>query len=563
MSSPAASSAALLPPTRATLLSWMLQPSTAKGLRFADGDGWDYWPYDRLATRIRELAGGLAAAGVEGDDVVVLAVPNGPFFVLAFFAVLLAGAIPAPVAPPAFGQDLHAYQADLAGRLSVARPRLLLTVPGLRDAVAPGCVNAGIPVACEPDLGPPEPGRAGRPPAELALLQFTSGSTGKPRAVRVPYRALEANAWAIGSWLAMRPGDVTASWLPMYHDMGLVGCLITPVMHQTDLWLMSPQQFLRDPVRFLRCFGERGASLTAMPPFGLEHIVRRVHPGQLNDLDFSGWRAVIVGGQRVSAGVLDHFAQALAPHGLAGRALLPAYGLAEATLAVTGLPLPDQWRSLPLDPRSAAVGHRVRARPGEANVIVGCGYPLHDVVVTIRSAGGTPLPEDHLGEITVSGPSVAAGYHGAVAGSPATKLVAGELFTADIGFLSRGQLFVLGRRGDSIKVRGRMVIADDIEVALADRGLTAHHMAVLLGNDASGPVAVLVLDSTDTDLGLAISVLTRMAGGARTEVVRVTRGQIPRTTSGKVRRAILWDNYLAGRLASVTDDADPWLRGKR
>jgi acyl-CoA synthetase (AMP-forming)/AMP-acid ligase II len=543
MRSTTASPAALWSPAHTAVLNWVSHPNPGRGLRFADGDGWDYWPYDRMAARIRELAEGLAEAGVECGDVVVVVAPNGPSFVAAFFATMLAGGIAAPVAPPVFGQDLAEYGMALAGRLTVARPRFLLTVPRLRETVAPGGAAAGVPVVCEADLPRvPHPRTSHRALADLALLQFTSGSTGRPRAVRVPYRSLAANARAISAWLAMGPGDATASWLPMYHDMGLVGCLITPILSQTDLWLMSPGQFLRDPLRFLRCFGEGGASLTAMPPFGLEHIVRRVAAEQLGNFDFSAWRAVIVGSQRISARVLDRFAQALAPYGFARHALLPAYGLAEATLAVTGLALPDEWSGFPLDPRSLAEGL-------PADVVVGCGFPLRDVVVTIRCDGGTPLPEQHLGEIVVEGPSLAAGYHGGGTRPAASKLSNGQLFTGDIGFLSAGQLFVLGRRGDSIKIRGRTVSADDVEVAMQDHGLAVHRLAVLLGHDAGGPVAVLVVEGRgDHHLTSGISVLTRMAEGARIDVIRVARGKIPRTTSGKVRRPILWRTYLAGEL---------------
>nr|WP_230416354.1 AMP-binding protein [Micromonospora tarapacensis] len=282
--------------------------------------------------------------------------PAGPEFVGALFGTLLAGATASPLAPPATFGDPDRYAEHLAAALAVMRPRLVVVDTGSASALAGAAAHAGVPTVDVAELpgghataagtGGPRGGAAATP-ARPALLQFTSGTTGTVRGVRVPVPALEANVAAIRDWLEMTPDDPTASWLPVHHDMGLVGCLLAPIVTGADLWLLTPAEFVRRPTRFLECFGRHGARLTAMPGFGLAHVVRRVRAEQLAGLDFGRWRAVIVGAERIQPATLDDFAGLLAPYGLRREALLPAYGLAEATLAVSGLPLRTGWRQAP------------------------------------------------------------------------------------------------------------------------------------------------------------------------------------------------------------------------
>ncbi|MGH3189863.1 MAG: AMP-binding protein [Streptosporangiaceae bacterium] len=521
------------------LLEWLDRPTADHGIRFARGDAdWEFWPYERLAELVSRAAAGLLAAGVQEREVVSLVQRSGPEFVAVLFGTMAAGATPSLAAPPMRFQGKAGYIGHLENVLTAARPSLIVTEPELvpelggltRSLPGPRVIAAG-------ELIRAGTRRAGlRPQAPLALLQFTSGSTRQPRGVRVPFGALEANVLAIQRWLEMADGDSTASWLPVHHDMGLIGCLLTPVCSQTDLWLLSPEQFIKRPRRYLHCLGALGATLTAMPGFGLDYIVRRVRPEALAGLDFSRWRAVIVGAERIHPGTLERFHDLCAPFGLRRSALLPAYGLAEASLAVTGLPLGEEWT----------------CSPGpHGDPVVGCGRPLLGMSVEIVEQDGRSAEDGAPGEIVVGGPSVAAGYAGPPAAGLGTAFAGDALRTGDAGFISADQLFVLGRLGDGVKVRGRMVFAEDLEAAIVSCGVPAHRVVVLAGIADGTPTVVALIERAAHDwLARARAVLPRRAEGARVIVLGVSRGAIVKTSSGKPQRARLWRALLRGNLDS-------------
>src|SRR3984957_6471218 len=549
--------------SRRTLLSWCVNPKTGPGIHFSTDDGWDFWGYDRLALRTRNVADGLVAAGLGPGDVVCVVQGSGPDFVAALFGSMLAGAAASPIAPPVLFQDLAAYGEHLTGLLRTARPRLMVTEPDLLPYVEPPASAIGVPTVTVQSLldqatGPGTSGPACTD-ADLALLQFTSGSSGRCRGVQVPFSALAANVAAIRTWLRWTPEDPVASWLPVHHDMGLIGCLITPVVSDSELWLLRPLDFIRSPAKYLKCFGQLGARLTAMPNFGLDYIVRRVSAAALQGCDFSQWRAVIIGAEPLSSRSFEKFAELLAPFGLPDHALRPAYGLAESTLAVTGLPLGERWAHVCVDPRSVRLGGVVRPADengngaGAGQTLAGSGRPLEGLAVTIADENGTALPEGSVGEVTVRGASVAAGYADSRS-EPVSRFTGGVLHTGDAGFLLDGQLYVLGRIGDSIKVRGRAIFAEDLEAALADLGIPAHRMAVAAGlhhyGGRHGPLVVAMFEQPpDREVPAeARAVLRRQAEGAQIVLVSVPVGAIPRTTSGKVQRYKIWQEFLKGHL---------------
>ncbi len=530
------------------LLGWLADPPADRGIRFAAaGESWDFWPYPRLARLVRQVAAGLAEHGVDRGDVVSVVQRSGPGFVGSLFGAMLAGAAPSPVAPPLMFQDRAAYRSHLTGLLAAARPALVVADAELVaeiSALAPGVrVLPSDAVLGDPDRAPAGGARTG-----LALLQFTSGSSGRARGVQVPYAALEANVAAIRRWLGMDGHRATASWLPLHHDMGLIGCLVTPVVDGSDVWLLAPEEFVQRPLRYLRCFAAPpagpGAALTAMPAFGLRYVARRVRPDALAGLDLSGWLAVIVGAERVPADALDRFHTLLGPFGLSRRSLLPAYGLAEATLAVTGLAIEEEWSAVRVAPASLTLGGSV-SMAADAPPLVGCGRPLAGVAVRIVDPAGGCLADGQVGEIEVRSPALMAGYRGAA--ESLTTLVGDSLRTGDAGFLLDGQLHVLGRLGDSMKVRARAVFAEDLEAALTGLGLD--RLAVALGVRAGAPTAVAVLERPSPCWpAQARELLQRSAEGAEVVVVTARPGTIPRTSSGKPRRRELWQSFLAGAL---------------
>jgi acyl-CoA synthetase (AMP-forming)/AMP-acid ligase II len=526
-----------------TLLSWLRQPATDRGVWFHTADGgWDFWPYDRLAGLVRDSAAALRESGVRPGDVVAVVERTGPHFVGLLFGTMLAGATVAPLAPPATFTDPERYVGYLRAAFAATGPALVVCVAEAADRVASATpapaltTDALLRRATRAGSGTGSDTNDADPaPSALALIQCTSGTTGLVRGVRVPFGALAANTSAIAAWLEMTPADPTASWLPVHHDMGLVGCLFTPVITGCDLWLMAPADFVRRPLTYLERFGRQGARLTALPAFALDHIVRRVPADALAGMDFAAWRAIIVGAERIAPGSLERFAARCAPHGLARDALLPAYGLAEATLAVTGLPLREGWRAVPGEATGAPV--------------VGCGRPLGGVRVTVVDEAGEPVPDGRTGEIVVGGLSVTAGYHTGTSGP--TRLRDGTVRTGDAGLLRDGQLYVLGRLGDGLKVRGRLVVAEDLDAALvAGLGVAPGRVATVLGGDDRGDTAVVVLERPKADWLPAVPALLRPhLDGVPVVPVDVPVGAIPRTTSGKPRRRELWQAYVSGRLA--------------
>jgi fatty-acyl-CoA synthase len=548
------------------LLRWLEDPDTDRGIQFADSaGGWSFRSYAELASSVAEGAGRLQEAGLGAGGVVCIAVPSGPEFVAAFFGALVAGGTPAPLAPPLVFRSADEYVSQLARQLQAASPSLVVSDADLLPVVAGAAQAAGLDCPC---LDLPLAGERcdlqARPLAGLALLQFTAGSSGHPRGVRISWRSLEAQVAALHQWVRWRQDDSVASWLPLYHDMGLVGMFLCAVVHRARLWLLRPEQFLRSPASWLACLGRFGATMTGGPSFGYAYAASKVTPAELEGMDFSRWRVAAVGAERVDPAALERFARLVAPNGFRRQAFLPGYGLAEATLALTG----SHPGKLPLlvsvDRASLRFGDPVRvlersrldpARDrGRGDWLVGCGRPLPGVRLWIVDATGAPLEEGRLGEVVASGPWVAEGYQGAPAGGQ-TSFLRGRLCTGDAGFLLDGELFVLGRMGDSTKVRGRSLYAEDVEASLAAiAGVPAGRVVVVFGRlDGLDTVAAVVERQRGVWVEPAARRLRSETGRTvRVLILEVPRYAIPRTSSGKPRRRLLGQELMEGRLPATT-----------
>jgi acyl-CoA synthetase (AMP-forming)/AMP-acid ligase II len=409
-----------------------------------------------------------------------------------------------------------------------------------------------------------DPNFSGRRPPALGLLQFTSGSTGTPRGVALGLDHVEANVRAIEAWLEMDSNSSTATWLPFSHDMGLIGTLLTPVATQTMLSVIPPEQFVVKPIRWLECFGKDGANNAACPTFGLGLTARKVKPEDLEGFDFSGWRVLIVGAERVRVKTLEAFSQLLAPRGFSRRAFRPAYGLAEVTLAATGHGGGDvasmvkvDWTTL-RDAEPVRVTERRTLGPVDpddaSDWLVGCGRPLAGVEVEVVEPDATTvLPEGHLGEIVVGGRSLAGAYWTADS-RDRTPFADRRFATGDIGFLLDGELYVVGRIGDRLKVRARYVYAEDIEARLvAGSSLRIGRLAVLLGALKGVDSAVLIVEDERDDWSEEVLRVLRQATGEELQIylLKAPRGTIERTTSGKPRRRVMWAKLEDGLLSTT------------
>lgn len=533
------------------LLEWLSQPSDERGIRFARAnESWEFFSYGRLAALARRSAWRLRANGVGPDSVVLLAYPNSPEFVGAFFGCLMLGGTPAPIAPPARFQAQASYHEYLSRIMKSAPVSAVSTTADLAPWVAAAAAAAGARVVVDDHEETRE--YTGDPVIpEIGLLQFSSGSVGSPRGAQLSLAALQANIDAIQWWTGSKAtSDALCSWAPLYHDMGLTGCLLVPMSVGGDIWLMEPEQFVRSPLRWLRCFGEFGATITAVPNFGLRHVLRRVTKPMLAGMDFSGWRSLIMGSERVDVEVIERFTEFMAPLGFSDHAVMPAYGLAEATLAVTGSRHDEPLTRIDLDPASLVPETRVRPQ-ADGVTLVGCGRPLPGISVAVVDDEGRPLEDGVLGEIEVRSPSLALGYVGG--GPDGERRFDGVLRTGDAGFLLDDELFVVGRIGDSVKIRGRWLFAENLDQAADIDAAQRVRSVVLLGSYQGRDTAVVLAEGDVSACATAIgTAVANHASDLRVIVLEGRRGAVLRTTSGKPRRRAMWERFVTGGFAGVT-----------
>ncbi len=545
------------------ILDWLDNPSEDRGINFFHHDkGWVFRPYSDLAGQAARVAALLLSEGARPGDVVSLLLGEVEDFVPAFLGTMMAGLTPSPIASPVAFQGMEQYSGHVADIVRTARPKLLLADGELAPVAREAAQRAGVGRAVIlGDLAAlPAAGIVRRAAPDIALLQFTSGSSGIPKGVRVSPENLAGNVAAIHGWLGLTPEDSCSSWLPMYHDMGLVGTFLGSVVAQIDLWLLSPIDFVRSPLRWLEAHGRHGVTITTAPNFGYAYAARRVARDDLVGMDFSGWRVAMNGAERIAPGAAADFADLLRPYGFRSSTFAPCYGLAESTLAVTGVRPGSGARTIRTagglhtgEPvtvaEHATLGDRLPA--DGAAWLTSCGAAVPGAVVDVIDESGTVLPEGCFGEIRVRGESVALGYESLQENSSANFTPDG-LHTGDSGFLLDGELYVVGRVGDSLKIRGRKVHAEDVEAALtALPGVPAGRCAVSLGATEDAHHAVVLVEATGADwLDGALAVLRSVADESVTvTVIRMRRGGIPRTSSGKARRRLIWRQFQDGLLA--------------
>ena len=551
---------------RASLLGWLDHPGEG-GIHAADeADAWVFSSYATLADRVPRAARHLIEGGLQRGDVVTILVRSATDFVVAFFAVLFAGGVPSPSAPPLPLQDRSKYRDRLTGVIRAARPRRIIADEHLLDharevltdlastATAQALVTTGTPLD-----GP----MAG---ADLALLQFTSGSSGDPRGIPISVANLESHLGTLARWLDMGPWQLGATWLPLYHDMGLIGSCLLPTVTGMPFHSMRPDQFIRSPRRWLECHGRHGATITAAPTFGLSYTLRRLKPGDLAGMDFSAWQSLVVGAERVDAAVLKSFTEILAPYGFRDSTYRPAYGLAEATLGLTGRVAGQPLPVVKVNRSAFSMGQPVEVLrhadiascPVDDGTawMVSCGPPVEGAELRVVDDSGNPLADGVLGEVEARGPSVAARYVGGEGSQSGTRFLEGRLLTGDAGFFVDGELYVVGRIGESIKVRGRHIYAEDLEATAAgELQLSDQRVAAVLGLLEGRAVARLVLAVPWAEgvAAQAVEMMQREVGDyAEVEVTFVASGAIPRTSSGKVRRRELWQLLAEGTLSVRT-----------
>ena len=511
-------------------------------------------PWREVHARAGRVAAALAGMGIRRGDRVALVLRTEPAFLDAFFGTLLAGAVPVPLYPPVRLGRMDEYLAATARMVSVAGARLVLAQGAVRRLLGEVVERARPELGCRAVDGLERTPRALACPVEpddLALVQFSSGSTVDPKPVALTHAGLVAQTASIVAVLRPTPADRLVSWLPLYHDMGLIGCLLGAASYPGPLVLIAPEHFLARPALWLRAMARLRGTITAAPSFAYAYAAGRVSDRELAGLDLSSWRVALDGAEPVAAEVLRRFADRFARFGFDPRALLPVYGLSEAALAVTFTPPGGPWRSRPLDPAALAARGEVVDGPRE---VVSVGRPVPGVEVEVRGRAGEVVPERRLGRIFVRGPSLMRGYLGQPEAT-AAALEGGWLDTGDLGFADGGELYVHGRAKDVIVVRGANHAPDAIEAALEVVPGIRTGCAVAVGYDDGGGEELLVLaersgaPAEDASVRAAAerAILERVGVAPRVVVV-LAPGTLPRTSSGKMRRAEALRRHVAGEL---------------
>ncbi|MEU0427361.1 fatty acyl-AMP ligase [Streptomyces canus] len=510
----------------------------------------------RLDVRVRAVAARLAEEAEPGARVALLC-PQGLEYVTGFLATLAAGLIAVPLYPPGLpgqGDRLTAVLADVRPSVVVTTSRHLGEVQELCDRVV--AVDQ-VPDAAAADLKPAD--------AEVAYLQYTSGSTRTPAGVEISHANVVANArQALSAYGADAHPVTCVGWLPLYHDMGLVLSIAAPVVRGLLSVLMDPVAFLHEPARWLRLLAAHPRALSAAPNFAYDYCASAVTDAQKADLRLDGVVALINGSEPVRPGTADRFQAAFAGQGLVAQTHCPSYGLAEATVFVSAARPGEPLRRFALDRDALAEGKALPARPDDprAVLLAGCGTPAGQQVRIVDPVSGDRLSEGEVGEIQVRGPNVGRGYWNQEEQTRRVFGTDGRLRTGDLGTVLEGQLIVTGRLKDLIVVDGRNHYPQDLEATVQDThpALRRDRLAAFGVTGGSGERVVVVAEHTRTTSlaeidvpALVRAVRAAVSGrhGVRlADVLLVPPGTVPRTSSGKVSRALTRERYLAGAYAA-------------
>jgi fatty-acyl-CoA synthase len=531
---------------------------TFLGSAAADGQS-ERVPWSELHDDARGIAGALQSLGVAPGDHVAIVGPTSRLLVTAIQATWLAGATVVCLPLPMRLGSIEQFATQTRRRIANAHASLVLVDPELQPflALQPG----DPPVARLPDL-PGKPSAWERPdddPDALAVLQFTSGSTDDPKGVMLPHRCVVNNIDAIVEGAALGPEDVGVSWLPLYHDMGLIGMLTTPMIVGFDLGLAPPQDFLAAPANWMRWMSDMRATLACGPNFAYALAARAL--GRLGALDLSRWRLALNGAEPIDPAAVEAFLDAGAGHGLDSKSAFCVYGMAEATLAIS-FPPPGTGMAVDTVDR-AALQHERYAAPAAGSMgtqrLALLGRVLRGLELRVCDPEtGRPRGEREVGELELCGSSVTPGYWQRD-DVTAASFRDGWLRTGDLGYLVDGEVVVCGRIKDVIIIGGRNVFPEEIErAAAAVEGVRAGNVIAFGTSGRRGKEGIVVVAETRTEPAGAGRVHDDVSnqvcdaiGIPPLDVVLVQPGSLPKTSSGKLQRSLCRSQYLEGALLPV------------
>ena len=534
--------------------------TTSRGITLVDRDlGEHRLPYADLATAAARAAGALRDLGVgPGDRVCILGLTT-PHLLITLFGAWHAGAVPVVLSLPRRVSDMDSLVEDVVARTEKV-DAALLTVSGiLLDQAPPISTTATIASIEDIASAPAEPIEAHpTEPGDLAFLQFTSGTTARSRAVALTHRHLVANMQAAGEMAGMDADrDVFVSWLPLFHDMGLIGMLLGATIFGADLVLIPTEEFLGRPGVWVDAMSRFNGTITASPNFGYGLATRDL-TSKPRTLDLSSWRIAANGAEPVDIETCDRFSDVAAAYGFDRNAMAPMFGLAEATLAVTlsrtDEPVRVEWVDREALETTASV---ISAEPHAegARAFVACGHPIPGHEVEIRSPQGQGLPSGAVGEICVRGPSVMDGYWRDPEAT-AEAIKDGWLHTGDLGFWGLHGLVVCGRKKDMIILGGRNLYPEDYEFFTEQvPGVRRGNVIAFAIHELERMVVVAETTAQPDDAYAvareALEVLRRALPRGPEEVVLVAPGTLPKTSSGKRQRGACREWYVSGEMETL------------
>lgn len=526
-----------------------------------DGDG-EVITFKDLKENGVRAAGSFFKQGLKTGEPVALMLPPTKEYFYCFAGVLLAGGIPVPLYPPSrpsqIEEHLRRHESILRNCAAVA----LVTVPevlrfgrlmktrveSLQHVLTPDDLFDGSETYERPDTGSDD----------IAFLQYTSGSTGNPKGVILTHANLLANIRAIGDRTNMDSTDIAVSWLPLYHDMGLIGGWFCSLYFASHLVIMSPIDFIGRPERWFTAIHRYRGTLSAAPNFAYEICLHRLRDEQVKDLDLSSWRVACNGAEPVSPDTVERFIERFAPIGFRPETLMPVYGLAESSVGLTFPPYgrPPIVEHIQREPFTRE-GHALPADPGDGTAIrfVACGRPLAGHYIRIVDSGGSELPDGREGRLQFTGPSTTSGYY---RNKEATRrLFDGEwLESGDLGYISNGDVFVTGRSKDVIIRAGRNIYPQELESAVNSiEGVRKGNVAVFGSTDyESGTERLVIVAETNEKDPAALEKIQKdifaltndVVGLPPDDVVLAPRGSVLKTSSGKIRRSASRELYERG-----------------
>ncbi|MFT5699942.1 MAG: fatty-acyl-CoA synthase [Desulforhopalus sp.] len=541
------------------------------GYNFYSGRGELYavLPYTTLRNEAQTLARKLLSLGVPHGSRMALVADTHPDFVRFFFACQYAGLTPVPLPAVIQLSGRKAYINQLERLLSTCNAQLAMAtddfLPFLTEAAAKMDYKfLGNPQAYDnlPESDAPLPARD---ETELAYLQYTSGSTRFPRGVMITQKAVMHNLSVITQHgVKVRTGDRAVSWLPYFHDMGLVGLLLVPLACQISVDFLGTRDFAMRPRLWLKLMSDNRGTISFSPPFGYDLAARRLRDDEVGNYDLSSWRVAGIGAEMIRTEALDYFAKKLAPSGFDSRAFLPCYGMAECSLAVCfgalnkgvmvdhidSVQLAEHRKAVPMDPLLNKGNGRVKS-------FVNCGGLMPGYEFEIRNKEGQILPERQCGILYLRGSSVMSGYLGDIESTREVLSLDGWLNTGDIAYQVGSDIVVTGRLKDMIIINGRNIWPQDIEYLAENQAAirTGDAMAFFVPDQYGEEQAIVIVECRETDKQIRLDLVSRLNRLIRQElgidcrIELMARNTLTRTTSGKPSRYATKNDYLQQKAA--------------